>query len=80
MGRDADSTRRVATHQLADAVRYWALMSMNLANARSNTPLKSHIAFSVSRSVADVLARSAFPKVKMLLLRKYRIILGSDIL
>ncbi len=46
------------------------LISLNLDSARSNLSLKSHIAFRISRTVADVFALSACPKVKMLLLRK----------
>src|SRR5262249_43252666 len=48
-----------------------ALISSNLALARSNLSLNSHIASRISRKVAEVLARSALPKVKMLLLRRY---------
>src|ERR1700730_8395532 len=60
--------------------RCCALISLNLARARSNLSLKSHIASRISRKVADVLALSAFPKVKILLLRKYPMIVGSEIL
>src|SRR5271163_847015 len=57
-----------------------ALISFNLDSARSNLSLKSHIASRISRKVADVFALSARPKVKTLLLRKYPIIVGSEIL
>ena len=57
-----------------------ALISSNLESARSNLSLKSHIASRISRKVADVLALSACPKVKMLLFRRYAMILGSEIL
>jgi hypothetical protein len=57
-----------------------ALISSNLESARSNLPLKSHIASRISRKVADVLALSACPKAKMLLFRRYPMILGSEIL
>ncbi len=57
-----------------------ALISPNLASARSNISLKSHIESRISRMVADVLARSALPKANMLLLRKYPMIRGSEIL
>jgi hypothetical protein len=57
-----------------------ALISLNFANARSNTPLKSHIASRISRMVAEVRERSTCPNVKILLLRKYRITIGSDTL
>src|SRR5665647_3479224 len=57
-----------------------ALISSNLASACSNLALKSHIASRISRKVADVLALSAFPKAKMLLFRRYPMILGSEIL
>jgi TonB family protein len=56
-----------------------ALISSNLASACSNLSLKSHIASMISRKVADVLALSACPNVKMLLLRKYPMIVGSEI-
>src|SRR5262249_11912840 len=56
-----------------------ALISLNLDSARSNLSLKSHIASSISRIVADVLVLSARPNVKMLLLCKYPMILGSEI-
>ena len=46
------------------------LISSNLASARSNFSLNSHIASRISRKVADVLALSACPKVNMLLLRR----------
>src|SRR6516225_1881881 len=48
-----------------------ALISLNLASARSNLSLKSHIASSISRKVADVFALSARPYVNTLLLRRY---------
>src|SRR5258707_6101966 len=57
-----------------------ALISSNLESARSNLGLKSHIASRISRKVADVLALSACPKAKMLLFRRYPMILGSEIL
>src|SRR6516165_5756275 len=57
-----------------------ALISLNLDSARSNLSLKSHIASRISPKVADVFARSARPKVKMLLLRKNPMIVGSEIL
>src|SRR5262249_12354680 len=57
-----------------------ALISLNLDSARSNLSLKSHIASRISPKVADVFARSACPKVKMLLLRKNPMIVGSEIL
>ena len=57
-----------------------ALTSSNVASARSNLELKSHIASIISRKVADVLALSACPKAKMLLFRRYPMILGSEIL
>src|SRR5208282_3119956 len=56
------------------------MISFNLDSARSNLSLKSHIASRISRKVADVLALSACPKVKTLLLRKYPIMVGSEIL
>src|SRR6058998_3959355 len=57
-----------------------ALISLNLDSARSNLSLNSHIASRISRKVADVLALSTCPKVKMLLLRRYPSIVGSEIL
>src|SRR5262245_55608514 len=57
-----------------------ALIRLNSASARSNLSLKSHIASRISRKVADVLARSARPYAKMLLFRRYPMILGSEIL
>src|SRR6185436_12002624 len=45
-----------------------ALISSNLARARSNLSLNSHIASRISRKVAEVRALSALPKVNMLLL------------
>src|SRR5712671_549808 len=57
-----------------------ALISLNLASARSNLSLKSHIASRISRKIADVLALSACPKAKMLLFRRYPMIRGSEIL
>src|SRR5215467_4840676 len=57
-----------------------ALIRLNSAIARSNLWLKSHIASRISRKVADVLARSARPYAKMLLFRRYPMILGSEIL
>src|SRR4029077_2455654 len=57
-----------------------ALISSNLESARSNLSLKSHIASRISRKVADVLALSACPKAKMLLLRRYPMIVGSEII
>src|SRR5262247_2786952 len=57
-----------------------ALISLNLDSARSNLSLKSHIASRISPKVADVFALSARPKVKMLLLRKNPMIVGSEIL
>ena len=59
---------------------YRALISSNFESARSNLSLKSHIASRISRKVADVFALSARPKVKMLLFRRYPMILGSAIL
>ena len=59
---------------------YRALISSNLESARSNLALKSHIASRISRKVADVLALSACPKAKMLLFRRYPMIVGSEIL
>src|SRR5262249_3922570 len=56
-----------------------ALLSANLASACSNLALKSHIASRISRKVADDFARSARPKVKTLLLRRYPMIVGSEI-
>src|SRR5215472_2387425 len=55
-----------------------ALISSNLARARSNLSLNSHIASRISRKVAEVLARSALPKVNMLLLRKYPMTVGPE--
>ena len=57
-----------------------ALISPNLASARPNISLKSHIESRISRMVADVFALSALPKANMLLLRKYPMIRGSEIL
>ena len=59
---------------------FWALISPNVANARANTSLKSHIKSRISRMVADVFALSALPMANMLLLRKYPMIRGSEIL
>src|ERR1700741_2957588 len=56
-----------------------ALISSNLESARSNLELKSHIASRISRKVADVFALSACPKAKMLLFRRYPMIVGSEI-
>jgi hypothetical protein len=56
------------------------LISSNLASARSNLALKSHIASRISRKVAEVLALSACPNAKMLLFRRYPMIVGSEIL
>ena len=56
------------------------VISLNLESACSNFISKSHIASRISRKVADVFVRSTWPKVKMLLLRKYPNIVGSDIL
>jgi hypothetical protein len=49
----------------------------SLESARSNLSLKSHIASRISRKVADVLALSACPKVKMLLFRGHCIGFGA---
>src|SRR5438094_5373240 len=57
-----------------------ALISLNLDSARSNLFSNSHIALRISRKVADAFALSACPKVKMLLLRKCPMIVGSEIL
>jgi hypothetical protein len=57
-----------------------ALISSYLASARTHTSSNSHIESMISRKVADVLARSALPKANMLLLRKYPMIRGSEIL
>ena len=57
---------------------YRALVSANIFSARSNFWLNSHIALRISRKLADVLARSACPKAKMLLFRRYPMIFGSD--
>ena len=56
------------------------LISLNLDSARSNLLLKSHIALRIARKVADFFALSACPNVKMLLFRRYPMILGSVIL
>src|SRR3954468_11677909 len=56
-----------------------ALISLNFSSACSNLTLNSHIASRISRKFADVLARSAWPKVKTLLLRRYPMIRGSEI-
>jgi hypothetical protein len=56
------------------------LISLNFDSARSNLSLKSHIASRISRKVADCFALSAFPKVKMLLFRRYPMIVGLEIL
>src|SRR5579863_3755957 len=57
-----------------------ALILLNSASALSNLSLNSHMASRISRKVADVLARSTCPNVKTLLLRKYPITVGSEIL
>src|SRR5262249_23613430 len=57
-----------------------ALISPNLASARPNISLKRHIESRISRMVADVFALLALPKANMLLLRKYPMIRGSEIL
>jgi hypothetical protein len=57
-----------------------ALIALNSASARSNLSLNSHMESRISRKLADVLARSVLPKVKMLLLRRYPITVGSEIL
>jgi len=54
------------------------LISLNFANAVANLSLNSHMASRIWRKVADVLARSARPNVKMLLLRRYRMTVGSE--
>jgi len=54
-------------------------ISSNLASARSNLSLNSHMASRISRKVAEVLALSACPKVKTLLLRKYPMMVESEI-
>ena len=56
-----------------------ALISLNVASARSNLLLNAHIAMKISRKLAEVFALSLCPNVKMLLLRKYPIIIGSEI-
>jgi hypothetical protein len=72
--------RSSVLRMICGSCSHCALISLNFANARSNTPLKSHIASRISRMVADVLEWSTCPNVKILLLRKYRITLGSDTL
>jgi hypothetical protein len=57
---------------------YRAFISSNFESARPNLLLKSHIASRISRTVGDVLALSACPKAKMLLFRRYPMILGSE--
>src|SRR5262249_7388417 len=68
------------TRYAGDGFYCRALIRLNSASARSNLWLKSHIASRISRNVADVLARSARPYAKMLLFRRYPMILGSEIL
>ena len=58
---------------------FWALISSNLAVARWNWRLNSHIASRISRNVAEVFARSAFPNANMLLLRRYPMMRGVEI-
>ena len=57
-----------------------ALIWLNSKSARSNLRLKSHIATRISPKVADFLVLSARPNAKMLLFRRYPMILGSEIL
>src|SRR5215472_3236893 len=59
---------------------YFPLTSANFACARSNLSLNSHIASMISRKVADVLARSAWPNANTLLLRRYFMMVGSETL
>jgi hypothetical protein len=59
---------------------YRALISSDFERARSNFLLKSHIASRISRKVTDVRALSACPKAKMLLFRRYLMIVGSETL
>ena len=75
---DPGETRSVGTCRPQPFDR--ALISSNAASARSNLALKSHIASRISRKVADVRALSASPKAKMLLFRRYPMIVGSEIL
>ena len=77
--KDRNSSRRSGRQETAESHPFFQpLISSNFDSARSNLSLKSHIASRISRKVADVFALSSCPKVKMLLLRKYPIILGSD--
>src|SRR5262249_37532758 len=81
----ADPSRAIYEYSAQDALcRRWfycrPLIRLNSASARSNLWLKSHIASKISRKVADVLTRSARPYAKMLLFRRYPMILGSEIL
>src|ERR1700682_2617541 len=57
---------------------YRALISSDFKMAHSNFLLKSHIASRISRKVTDVRALSACPKAKMLLFRRYLMIVGSE--
>jgi len=70
-----DATGKILVYPL-----FRALISLNLDSARSNLFSNSHIALRISRKVADAFALSACPKVKMLLLRKCPMIVGSEIL
>src|SRR5213080_3540898 len=81
--RIAGSIRRSGPKALCEQqamAAYRALISSNFESACSNLALKSHIASRISRKVADVLALSACPKAKMLLFRRYPMIVGSEIL
>src|ERR1700683_1625307 len=54
------------------------LVSLNFDNAVANLWCNSHMDSRIWGKVADVLARSARPNVKMLLLRRYRMTVGSE--
>ena len=74
-----DLHRRRIPHSALLHAGYAYLIWPNSDIARSNLSLKSHIASRIWRIVADVFALSALPKAKMLLLRRYPMIRGSEI-
>src|SRR5689334_15173793 len=59
-------------------IRQRGLISAYFAIAFSNFRLNSHIAARISRKLADVRARSAWPNAKMLLLRRCFMTVGLD--
>ncbi len=79
-----DADRRLQGGELArlpaGCAPYRGLISAYFAIAFSNFRLNSHIAPRISRKLAELRARSALPKAKMLLLRRCFMMVGSDTL